>query len=92
MLDRSPLAAYSFTDSKRVHLRVCYQDRSGNIGETFYDSTIGWNVRPDSTIGKADLNNGLAVTGWGNGTQVYELFPVCSFIKYSHGLGTRLLR
>ncbi|PUU75028.1 hypothetical protein B9Z19DRAFT_1132075 [Tuber borchii] len=69
ILDRSPLASYSFTTSQRIHIRVCYQDKLGNIKQTFYDQATGWKTRADPIVGKADLNNGLAITGWSNGTQ-----------------------
>ena len=70
ILDRSPLASYSFTTSSGTHIRVCYQDESGNIKQTFYDAGVGWNTRSDPIVGKADLNNGLAITGWNDGSEV----------------------
>jgi len=91
ILDRSPLASHSFTTSNGTYIRVCYQDQSGDIKQTFYDPGVGWNTRSDPIVGKADLNNGLAIVGWNSGNEVYELSTVCSFRKYSHSLGARLL-
>jgi len=69
MLVRSPLASYSFSSSKGTNLHVCYQDKSGNIKQTFYDSKSGWHTSPNGIVGKADLNNGLAITGWASGDE-----------------------
>ena len=91
ILVRSPLASYSFTSSKGTNLHVCYQDKSGNIKQTFYEAGF-WKNSPNGVVGKADLNNGLAITGWDSGNEVYELSTVCSFRKYLHSLGTCLLR
>lgn len=91
MLVRSPLASYSFTSSKGTNLHICYQDKSGNIKQSFFDSKSGWYASPNGVVGKADLNNGLAITGWASGNEVYEPSTVYGFIACSHGLGTRLL-
>jgi len=91
MLDRSPLASYSFTVGNRVNIHVCYQDPTGNIKQTFYDPQSRWHPSPNGIVGNADLNNGIAITGWNNGDEVYQVPTVCEFIACSHGLGTSLL-
>jgi len=84
MLVRSPLASYSFTSSKGTNLHVCYQDKSGNIKQSFFDSKSGWYTSPNGIVGKADLNNGLAITGWASGDEVYELSTVLSVSQQTH--------
>jgi len=69
MLVRSPAAAYSFTSSKGANIHVCYQDKSGNIQQTFYDDTSRWYPSPNGIVGKGNLNNGIAITGWSSGDE-----------------------
>lgn len=71
ILTRTPLASISFQDNGGSHIRVYYQDTSGNIRETFYDDNRGWQERPENVIGRGKLNTGIAVTQWANGTQVW---------------------
>jgi hypothetical protein len=71
ILTRTPLAAISFrTDDGADHVRVYYQDREGNIRETFYDGGSGWNRRDKDIVGKAKLNSGIAAVCWDKGTQI----------------------
>lgn len=70
MLVRSPAAAYSFTSAKVANIHVCYQDKSGNIQQSFYDDKSGWNPSPHGIVGKGNLNNGIAITGWAGGDEV----------------------
>jgi len=90
ILDRSPLASYSFTTSQGIHIRVCYQDKLGNIKQTFYDQATGWKTRADPIVGTADLNNGLAITGWSNGTQerVYYIGKDNKIVERCYTAGT----
>ena len=71
MLVRSPLTAYYFNASN-THLRFCFQDVTGDIKQSVFDGKA-WFPNPHGVVGKADLNNGLATTGWGNGSEVCEL-------------------
>lgn len=69
MLARSPLACYSFSSSTGASVRVCYQDKSGNIKQTCYDHPDYWYPSPKGIIGRANLNNGIAITGWDDGNE-----------------------
>lgn len=84
MLARSPLACYSFSSSKGASVRVCYQDKSGNIKQTCYDDPQSWYSSPNGIIGKASLNNGIAITGWAEGNEVFELSSACGFTTHTH--------
>lgn len=75
MLARSPLASYSFKNTKGANIRVCYQDKSGNIGQTFYDDQKSWHPGTQGSPGKADLNNGIGITGWNGGDEVNSTYP-----------------
>ena len=84
MLARSPLACYSFSSSEGASVRVCYQDKSGNIKQTCYDDPQSWYSSPNGVIGKASLNNGIAITGWAEGNEVFELSSACGFTTHTH--------
>ena len=71
MLVRSPLASYYFNASN-TNLRVCFQDVTGDIKQSVFDGQA-WFPSPRGVVGKADLNNGLAITGWNSGNEVREL-------------------
>lgn len=75
MLPRSPIASTSFVDETgKKNIRVYYQDPMGNIKETYFRQGDGWHTRPKNIVGKAVLNNGLAVTNWKNGTEVNNVY------------------
>ncbi|RPB03019.1 hypothetical protein L873DRAFT_1801090 [Choiromyces venosus 120613-1] len=89
MLVRSPLVSYSFTSPKGANIRVCYQDHSGNIGQTFYDDQSGWYPGTNGTVGQADLNNGIAITGWDSGKEerVYFIGQGGKIVERCHSSG-----
>lgn len=69
ILSRTPLAAYTFVDTTgKKNIRVCFQDKVGNIKQAFFRQGDGWHKRDHNLVGKATLNNGMAITGWNNGT------------------------
>jgi hypothetical protein len=70
LLDKSPLASTDFTDDYGLHIRVYYQYTSNDVKESFYDATIGWNLRGDGSVINAKINTPLAVVFWASGTEV----------------------
>ena len=72
VLNRTNIASVIFTDGNGVYIRVYYQDREGNIRETFYDQGSGWALRELDIVGVGRLNTGIAVTTWNQGTQVSD--------------------
>jgi len=84
MLARSPLACYSISSSKGDSLRVCYQDKSGNVKQTCFGDQGSWYSSPNGIIGRANLNNGIAITGWAEGNEVYELSCACGFATHTN--------
>ncbi|KAI5784858.1 hypothetical protein FPQ18DRAFT_352624 [Pyronema domesticum] len=74
LLNRSPLAALSFSDGNGVHIRVYHQATDGSIKETFYDDNNGWGLRSADVVGQAKLNTGIAACAWANGTQIRVYF------------------
>jgi hypothetical protein len=70
ILTRTPLASYTFVDkSGKKNIRVVYQDKDGKIRQCFYKQGEGWHKRSNNLVGTADLNNGVAITGWDDGVQ-----------------------
>ncbi|KAG0641263.1 hypothetical protein HOY80DRAFT_883424 [Tuber brumale] len=81
MLVRSPLAAYSFNTGRGTYgIRVCYQDRKGDIEQSSYDHNSGWTAGGHGSPGNAILNNGIAITGWDNGQQRCHRFDEAGWI------------
>ena len=74
LLNKSALASTRFFDGNGLHLRVYYQYTSDNVKESFYDATIGWNLRGDGSVINAKVNTPLAVVSWASGTQVRATF------------------
>lgn len=71
ILSRTPLAATVFVDDTgKKNIRVYFQDPAGNVKETYFRQGDGWHTRPKNHVGKATLNNGLAVTSWNHGKEV----------------------
>ena len=70
LLNKTGLASTRFFDGNGLHLRVYYQYTSDNVKETFYDASVGWNLRNDGSVINAKINTPIAVISWASGTQV----------------------
>ncbi|KAG0640183.1 hypothetical protein HOY80DRAFT_1000403 [Tuber brumale] len=89
MLVRSPLAAYGFSTGRTSYgIQVCYQNQKGDIEQSSYDYHNGWTAGGHGSPGRANLNNGFAITGWDNGQEVIELFIVYKFEERVYFIGT----
>jgi hypothetical protein len=74
LLNKSAIASTRFTDGNGLHLRVYFQYTSDNVKETFYDASIGWNIRGNGSVINAKINTPIAVVSWASGTQVRGSF------------------
>jgi hypothetical protein len=74
LLNRTGLSSARFVDGNGLHIRVFYQYTSDNVKESFYDATVGWNLRGDGCVINAKINTPIAVISWASGTQVRGTF------------------
>jgi len=53
-----------------LHIRLYYQYSNADVKESFWDQSIGWNLRGDGTTVVAKINSPIAVVSWASGTKV----------------------
>ena len=70
LIAKTGLASTYFDDPGGSHIRVYYQYSSNNVKESFYDQTIGWNLRGDGSVVDAKPSTPVAVVSWAFGSQV----------------------
>ena len=65
------IATIFFNTETDTHIRVFYQDGNGDIRESFYDHSVGWNTRTDNLVGTAaQKGTGISAVTWNNGGEV----------------------
>jgi hypothetical protein len=82
LLNKTTLAATRFNDPK-LHIRLYYQYSDADVKESFWDQSIGWNLRGDGSTVVAKINSPIAVVSWAGGTQVNNLSPISTELLIS---------
>ena len=75
LLNKTTLAATRFHDPK-LHIRLYYQYSNADVKESFWDQSIGWNLRGDGSTVVAKINSPIAVISWASGTRVSNPSPI----------------
>ena len=75
LLNKTTLAATRFNDPK-LHIRLYYQYSDADVKESFWDQSIGWNIRGDGTMVEAKINSPIALVSWAFGTKVTNPSPI----------------
>ncbi|TFK64514.1 fucose-specific lectin [Pluteus cervinus] len=65
------IATIFFSTDTDTHVRVFYQDGNGDIRESFYDHSVGWNTRSNNLVGTAaQKGTGISAVTWNNGGEI----------------------
>jgi hypothetical protein len=75
LLNKTTLAATRFNDPK-LHIRLYYQYSDADVKESFWDQSIGWNLRGDGTTVVSKINSPVAAISWASGTKVNNPSPI----------------